>query len=309
MLVSIQPDIVTNNIINFTANEQNTNKHCELGCNTNDISVVEMQLNTLKMAIMITKITFQLRYSTQFGQSLYIIGNHDILGNNNFDKAIPLQYLDANTWFVDLSIKTIESLNATIIYNYLLKNADGSFVEDWGTDKTFNPATFITNNVVIIDTWNHAGFFDNAFYTVPFQNVLLKANHTNITLKHPKKVTHIFRVKAPLLVKGQTLCLLGDNAILGNWQYKKVIIMAKAEDAIYYEVAMDISKADNNIAYKYGVYSIEEQKCLYLENGSNRMLDIATLQNQQTIINDGLSSSHQPRMVLISCVDGVTTLK
>ena len=82
MLVSIQPDIVTNNIINFTANEQNTNKHCELGSNTNDISVVEMQLNTLKMAIMITKITFQLRYSTQFGQSLYIIGNHDILVNS-----------------------------------------------------------------------------------------------------------------------------------------------------------------------------------------------------------------------------------
>ncbi len=289
-LETIQPDIViNNNLTDFIANEEKTIAQCELGCNSKDASVVEIQLNTLKKVIMITKIIFQLRYSTQFGQSLYIIGNHDILGNNNFDKAVPLQYQDANTWSVDLNITTIALLNATITYNYLLKNTDGSFVEDWGNDKTFNPATFSTSDVVIIDTWNHAGFFENAFYTVPFQNVLLKANHTNVTLEHPKKVTHIFRVKAPLLVKGQTLCLVGDNAMLGNWQYNKAIIMAKAKHTIYYEVAINLSKADNNIAYKYGVYSIEEQKCLYLENGNNRMLNIATLQNQQTIINDGFA--------------------
>ena len=100
---------------------------------------------------------------------------------------------------------------------------------------------------------------------MPFQNVLLKANHTNVTIKPPKKVTHIFRVKAPLLVKGQTLCLLGNNTILGNWQYNKVIVMSKAADAIYYEVAMDLSTAEPSIAYKYGVYSIDEQKCLFVD--------------------------------------------
>jgi 4-alpha-glucanotransferase len=52
---------------------------------------------------------------------------------------------------------------------------------------------------------------------------------------------------------------------------------------------MDVSKAEKNIAYKYGVYSIDEQKCLNVENGNNRLLDIATLQNQQTIVNDGFA--------------------
>ncbi|MCA6487216.1 MAG: hypothetical protein IM534_05100, partial [Chitinophagaceae bacterium] len=35
---------------------------------------------------------FQLRFATQFGQQVFVTGNHDLLGNNSVEKALPLQY-------------------------------------------------------------------------------------------------------------------------------------------------------------------------------------------------------------------------
>ena len=39
----------------------------------------------------------------------------------------------------------------------------------------------------IADAWNHAGYYNNAFYTEPFQNVLLKNNLTEVKIKAAKK--------------------------------------------------------------------------------------------------------------------------
>ena len=59
------------------------------------------------------------------------------------------------------------------------------------------------NELQFIDTWNHAGEYENAFFTAPFQNTLLSGNVTRVKVKAPKRVTHIFKVKAPLLQKNE----------------------------------------------------------------------------------------------------------
>ncbi|MEF3019434.1 hypothetical protein V3478_33295, partial [Pseudomonas aeruginosa] len=71
-----------------------------------------------------------------------------------------------------------------IVYNYILKNADGSVSYDWGSDKYILAAAFTTAEVLIKDAWNFAGYYENAFYTEPFQKVLLK-NHFTDTKKQP----------------------------------------------------------------------------------------------------------------------------
>lgn len=238
---------------------------------------------------MALQLTFKLRYRTQFGQTLYITGNHELLGNHSLDKAVPMQYQDGNFWSVSFTEAQLANIDALITYNYVLKNSDGSTVTDWGNDKTFNPATFTTNDVVIIDAWNHAGYFENAFYTVPFQEVLLKANYTDVAVKAPKKATHIFKVKAPLLAKGQTLCLLGNDKALGKWDASKATLMRRAEGDAYYEVAVDLSTATFPLSYKYGVYNTEQKQFAYYEGGANRLLFNETSKSRQTIVNDGFA--------------------
>src|SRR6266436_131063 len=161
------------------------------------------------------RLTFKLRYHTNFGQSLLLTGDHEILGNGDIAKAIPLHYVDEQFREATIVIPKAAVPDATIIYNYVLRNPDGSLNYDWGTDKKVNPASFEKDEVLIIDAWNHAGAYENAFYTEPFKNVLLKRENDDSTPTFASAVeqtavcTHTFKVKTPLLAPNQTLCILG----------------------------------------------------------------------------------------------------
>ena len=235
------------------------------------------------------EITFKLRYSTSFGQNLYIVGNHELLGDNNLDKALPLSFINNEFWGVSLVIKNPAGINQNIIYNYILKNTDGTVSYDWGSDKTFNPSTFDKTKTLIIDSWNYAGYFENAFYSEPFQNVLLKSNYTPLKLKATKTPTHTFRAKAPLLQHGQTLCIAGSSKILGKWNAEDVVLMNKTEGSSYFEVTIDLSKDTFPIEYKYGIYDTVAKQLIRFEDGGNRWLPIASTSDAQTILNDGFA--------------------
>src|SRR5689334_2864361 len=97
------------------------------------------------------RLTFKLRYHTSFGQSLLLAGNHEIFGNRDIAKAIPLQYLDEQFWAATISISKADVPDATIIYNYVLRNPDGSLIYDGGNDKKINPASFEKDEVLVID--------------------------------------------------------------------------------------------------------------------------------------------------------------
>jgi 4-alpha-glucanotransferase len=143
--------------------------------------------------------------------------------------------------------------------------------------------------VLITDAWNHAGYFENAFYTEPFQNVLLKKNYTAVKVKEPKNFTHIFRVKTPLLAKGQTVCLLGASKETSEWNEAAPILLSSKQGDLFYSVSLDLSHVDLPLVYKYGVYDTENKKFIRYEDGNNRLLyhAHAAAQNKITVINDG----------------------
>src|SRR5712664_3393184 len=160
------------------------------------------------------KLTFRLRFYTHFGQSLFLSGNHDLLGNGDFERAVALKYLNEAFWEVSLNVPEECVPDTEIIYNYVLRNADGSLLYDWGKNRVLNPAAFQADEVLMIDAWNSPGLYENVFYTEPFKRVLLPGRQTEFRAAAPSKVTHTFKVKAPLLTKNQTLCLLGNAPAL-----------------------------------------------------------------------------------------------
>ncbi len=244
------------------------------------LSVMEKQDSNIQ-------ITFKLRFSTQFGQHLFISGNHQLLGNDSFENALPLSYIDNEFWGVTVEVKNPQDINQEIKYNYILKTTDGNINYDWGSDKSINPSKLTGAHTLIIDSWNYAGYYENAFYSEPFQKVLLKGNYTPIKAKLPNKQTHTFRAKAPLLAKGQTLCVVGSSRSLGNWQPESVVLMSKAEDGVYFEAHVDLSKDNFPVAYKYGVYDVANKTFVRFEDGKNRFVQAAPESDIQTILNDG----------------------
>ena len=231
----------------------------------------------------------QLRFTTQFGQNIYVVGNHPLLGNNNIENAVPLQYFNENYWTLNISFGTKDLINQAISYQYLIKNADGTISYDWGNDKSFNPSTIKCKELLFIDSWNAAGYYENAFYTEPFKNVLLKNSFATIDVTQPKLSTHQLKVKSPLLTPTQTICLLGNTKQLHAWDAKNPILLSRHKGEDYFSVSLDLSNATFPIAYKYGIYDVVKKSFVVFEKDNNRVLTDAAGKDKFVVVNDGFT--------------------
>ena len=91
------------------------------------------------------KIQFYLRFFTQFGQSLFITGNCNQLGNNEPSVALPMQYLTDEFWTATIELD--KDFENELQYNYLLKNENGETVPEWDNDRVIEVIKLRVNEV------------------------------------------------------------------------------------------------------------------------------------------------------------------
>ncbi len=228
------------------------------------------------------KLHFYVRFHTELGQTLSITGNIAALGNNNLSQAVPMTWLNNDFWQVSVEADLTEPVS--ISYKYVLTYADGFKVVEWGNDKEIDTSKKNVAEIQLVDRWNYAGEFENAFFTAPFQQTLLKENETRIKAAAPKLFTHIFKVKAPLLQKNEVICLCGSSAALGDWDTAAGILLAKEGD--WSTARVNIPKESFPLYYKYGVYNIKDKVFVRFEQGENRFL-FGDAVNKITILHDG----------------------
>ena len=102
-----------------------------------------------------------------------------------------------------------------------------------------------------------------------------------------RRVTHTFKVKAPLLTNTQTLGLLGNSPELRNWDTRNPLLLSRKPDEDFLTLNLDLRSQAFPIAYKYGVYDLEAKTFVQYEDGPNRALHDSVASGKQTIINDG----------------------
>lgn len=229
---------------------------------------------------------FFLRFHTKFGQSLWISGNTEESGMDDPAKALPMNYLDDQFWHIALTVNNKKPLKKSIRYKYYLKTEEGELIGEWGHDKVIpDNLRKSIEEIQLLDTWNHAGEYENAFFTAPFNNVLLNQNLSKNKSKVTKHYTHIFKVKAPLLKKNEVVCLLGNNEIFGNWNTENPILLFKEDE--WWSVNIEMPGNSFPVAYKYGVYNTKDNKFVTYERGDNRLLHNDTASLHITILHDG----------------------
>lgn len=237
---------------------------------------------------MIEKLNFHLRFKTSFGQTIFITGNHSLLGNGNIEAAVPMVYLNEDYWVLHLATKGLLK-EETIHYSYFIQNTDGTRIFDWGSDKSIIVDQLATKELVLIDAWNFTGYTDNAFYTAPFANVLLQSTGKQVKPKLPKTATHVFRVKAPLLAQGQSICIIGEAKEIGGWDATKAFPLNKIIDQPYFEIALNLSKCDFPLVYKFGIYDTALKQFVSFEAGNNRVLYEPVGKNKLVLVQDGFA--------------------
>jgi 4-alpha-glucanotransferase len=228
--------------------------------------------------------TFRLRFRTRYGQGLFLTGSHPLLGSSDPAKALPLAYRDAEHWEVRVSIDDLPA--SPITYRYFLREADGTLVDDWSTGRTISAEDLKAEQVVFLDSWNDPSRVENAFYTEPFQRVLLRSNQAEFPVLVPARVTHRFEVKAPLLTATQTLCLVGS---FHNWDPVTAVLLGRSAQSRLLSVGVDLSQSQFPLEYKYAVYDFAENRLLDYEAGQNRSLEPPTHGSEITRVDDGFA--------------------
>ena len=209
---------------------------------------------------------FNIKFKTQYGQRLLVVGNLPALGKGKNATACPMVYLNEDTW--QLVLDSPDQIpNAGLKYKYLLENQDGSIITEWGEDRVVELST--GQSLLLLDTWNHAGDFMNAYFTSPFQEVLLTKQKKSIGKKE-SLASFRFRVKTPLLTADQQICLIGSHSVLGKWSKFSPILLSKKNH--WWEAALEIPSVKEDIEYKYGIWNRKTKSFVAFEEGKNRVL-------------------------------------
>jgi len=238
-------------------------------------------------------IHFYLRFSTQYGQSILVSGDTPVLGNDDIAKAFPIQYLNDNLWHGSITLDREKDANI-IRYKYILREAGKPDTIEFGNDRILAADEISAAEVVVFDTWNFAGETENAFFTQPFQDVLLKKP------KLPgkgaigaKNYTHEFRVKAPVLKEHEAICISGSGTAFKEWDTASPVLLAK--NKTWWKVRLNLSKESFPLTYKYGIYNTKSKKFIVFENGDNRILLGDAAKKKITICHDGfVNIPYQP---------------
>lgn len=229
------------------------------------------------------KIDFYLRFYTHPGESILLTGNLPQLGDNDINTAVALDYVNGEFWHG--SILLDGPLTVAFTYHYVLKNTDGTLTEEWGDDKIIEPPAEGIEEIQIIDTWNYAGEFENVFYSDPFRAVLLPKHKRAKTSRGKAVITHVFRVKAPLLAAEEVVCLLGSGTALQDWKESEPLLLSPEGD--WWTLPLHVPPESFPIEYKYGVYHKKEKSFLRFETGPNRSLPGDARKEKISIIHDG----------------------
>jgi 4-alpha-glucanotransferase len=228
------------------------------------------------------RIQFYLHFRTSFGQSLWISDN-GALGTDLIKGAIPMTYLNEEFWVANIKIDKEEA--SSFHYKYILRNENGEIIPEFGKDRLVDVPGHGVKEVQLIDTWNHAGEYENVFYSAPFANILLKRPSSKSPAKRKARFTHVFKVKAPLMRNSECVCIGGSAKTLGEWQMIKPVLLNK--EGNWWTGRLDLSEEIFPVAYKYGVYNKKEKRFLHFESGDNRIVHAEAEKKKITLLHDG----------------------
>ncbi len=225
-------------------------------------------------------IDFYLRFSTKPGEQLSITTN-GVLSNDGTAPVIQMNYLNAEFWKASVQIFNHDEV---FQYQYCLSTESGVEVLEGEQSRCIDLKKIGRQYIVLVDTWNNAGAFENVFYTAPFSQVFFNDRQFPKTKKQ-KTYTHIFKVKAPLLKPNQCVCLIGSSEGLGAWQQDACFLLEKSDD--WHTLKVDLSNDVFPIIYKYGVYNFKHDSFVSFEDGADRLLVTTEPHGALTVLHDG----------------------
>lgn len=230
------------------------------------------------------KITFHIQYETQWGQRIVVIGERAELGACEVAQALRLDYLPGGRWRQSIELPDdVQQLS----YRYLLVDDEHRIIsEEWEHPHQLELTGYLAD-VAVYDYWRPAHHPENGLDNAAFRDVIFQGS--SYAVKAPKfksgQASLEFQLYAPRVKPGRQLCILGNIAELGGWNWSHPVLMGNSASP-QWSVRIPAPK-NNRIEYKYGIYDTHSREVLFLENGPNRVFHYDTvLSSPHTILSD-----------------------
>ncbi len=167
------------------------------------------------------KITFNINYRTNWGESLYICGSAAVLGARDMDNAVRLDLEGSEHWTLNVKLPaTIKRLE----YFYFVRNDNGSVKKEWGKPHVIFPAG--STDLDVFDRWQDQPW-DKPYYSSAFTDCICHRAGRNDEVR-PKQGMATFSVTAPLVKEDEVVAISGAAEALGRWDPAKAVRMSDA---------------------------------------------------------------------------------
>lgn len=211
---------------------------------------------------------FQLKYRTNWGEDVRLLGSITELGENNPDEAIVMKTADGENWYVEISAELPSE--TYLSYTYLIFRGGIPIRKEWDAfSRTIQLRSTPSHAYHSFDQWrelpSEAVFYTNAFT----KNLIARKRGFPIQRTYPKAL--VFKAFYPRVPNGYCIGLLGDHPALGGWNPEKVLLL---NDATFPEwrIELDASRLCYPIEYKFVLYDMRDRSLVAWEKGNNRKL-------------------------------------
>ncbi len=210
------------------------------------------------------KITFNIDYRTNWGESVYIAGNADELGGLYGDNALVMNY-EGDCWSLTVEFK---SPVKDFEYRYFVRSEQGYVRKEWG-----KPHRFVVGEkvraYVVNDHWQDQPA-DKSFYSSMFTESVFRRENRGKTVVLAGCLN--LRVFAPTVRPDEELAIVGECEALGKWNPANAVAMADC-DFPEWSVALPLQELAFPLSYKF----IKRNKStgnVVWESTDNRTLDL-----------------------------------
>ena len=230
---------------------------------------VNLQTNPPSM-----KIKFNIHYTAQWGQSLYLMLNSQ---KEDESQAFVMECDEHNCWSAELSL---DNAIVAISYQYALLEVDKNFIYEKGKVRTIQ----LTASPILhlYDQWL-IPFGDAPFLSTIFADCFFKRKEAK-AIRFPEVSNLEFRLFCPQIEPNQTIAILGNHEALGNWELDKKLRLDDSQFPIW-KISLATPSVEVPLEYKYLLVDTTTDQVIEWESGENRFvqyLDIEAL----SIIND-----------------------
>ena len=227
------------------------------------------------------KLTFNIDYRTNWGESLYITGNIPAFGNDDLAKALKLNIEGDEKWSVTIDV---DSLPEELLYAYVIKHDNGSVRREWGPKHSlcFTPGI---DACEVFDRWQDQPW-DKPFYSSAIVDCINNRQVRNLPV-NPVVGTLTLRVAAPMVGPDECLAVCGSIKALGSWRPTHALLMS---DARFPEWSVNISLRDikEKFDYKFLIINKETREVVAWEGRDNRVFDIVPERKDEALVVAGM---------------------